>query len=199
MRYLTQIQLGMLLGLLSLGVAAHPPEEVEASNFQEARMEGQLWTTYALNTHLNPFDLKVDIDNDTAIIEGEVDENVKKELAEQIALSVNGIEDVDNRIKVIEDLDVASASEGEDEGRSFGDRVSDATVTASVKSKLLWNSDTAGLSIDVDTENGVVELEGKAESEASRELAERLAANTDGVHEVVNNIVVESAQQARAN
>lgn len=199
MRYLTQIQLGMLVGLLSLGVAAHPPEEEEAGNFQEARMEGQLWTTYALNTHLNPFDLKVDVDNDTAIIEGEVDESVKKELAEQIALSVNGIEDVDNRIKVIEDLDVASASEGEDEDRSFGDRVSDATVTASVKSKLLWNRDTAGLSIDVDTENGIVELEGKAESEASRELAERLAANTDGVHEVVNNIVVESAQQARAN
>lgn len=199
MRYQTLIQLGMMLGLLSLGVTAHPHEEDEAGNFQEARMEGQLWTTYALNTHLNPFQLKVDVDNDTAILEGKVDEDVKKELAEQIALSVNGIENVDNRIEVVKDLDVASSSEHEDEGRSFGDRVSDATVTASVKSKLLWNRNTTGLSIDVDTRDGVVELEGEAESEASRELAERLAANTDGVVDVVNNIEVVTTQQAQAH
>lgn len=202
MRHLTWIQLAVVLGALTFGVPALAHEDHdddEAGNLAEARMEGQVWTTFMLNEHLNPFELKVDVDNSTAILEGDVDRNVNRELAEQIALSVDGIDDVDNRIEVVKDLEVAASDEEEDRDRSFGDRVSDATTTASVKSKLLWNRDTAGLSINVSTENGVVELEGEADSEASKELAGRLAANTDGVRDVVNRIEVMSGQQAQVN
>lgn len=190
MRYRTFIQLVMILALVALGLPAHADTDEQASDFAEARMEGQIWATFALNEHLNPFDLKVDVDNDTAILEGEVDESVKKELAGQIALSVDGIDDVDNRIEVVEDSTAGSSGRDGTEERTFGDRVRDATTTASVKSKLLWNQDTAGLSINVTTENGVVELDGEADSEASKDLAEQIAANTDGVREVVNNIEV---------
>ena len=180
---------GLLLAvLLSLPVLAHA--DAEASGFQEARMEGQLWATYALNEHLNPFDLSVEVDNDTAILTGTVKQDVSKALAEQIALSVDGIESVDNRITVDEAVADASGEEMS-ASRSFGDRVSDATTTAAVKSKLLWNRETSGLAIEVETENGVVELSGEAEAEANKELAERLAANTRGVERVINNIEIE--------
>lgn len=199
MRHQTWIKLAMVFALLAGGLTAHAGDDEEVSNLTEARLEGQIWTTFALNQHLNPFDLKVDVDSKTAIIEGEVDESVKSELAEQIALSVNGIDDVDNRIEVSEDMQVVSSSDDKEKDPSFRDRVTDATTTASVKSKLLWNRDTAGLSINVDTRGGIVKLEGEAESDASKDLAEKLAANTDGVRDVINNIEVVSRQQAQAD
>lgn len=111
-------------------------------------------------------------------------------LAEQIALSIDDIDKVDNRIQVLDEVPEAAKRVVEEGERGFGDRVRDATTTASVKSRLLWNRNTAGLAIKVSTENGVVRLEGEADSSASRDQAGRLAANTDGVDEVINNIEV---------
>lgn len=157
----------------------------------EARLEGQLWATYSLNRHLNPFDLEVDVEGDTAVLVGEVEDPVQKELASQIALGTDGIENVDNRIEVVQGQEVERHA-GDDDERGFGDRVSDLSTTASVKSKLLWNRNTGGMSVDVSTKNGHVVLEGTADSEAGKDLAGRLAANTDGVRDVDNRLVVKS-------
>lgn len=201
MKHRKPIQIGLLLGLLLIGLPAlaGDNDNEKVSELTEARMEGQLWATFALNRHLDPFHLTVDVDNDIATLEGEVDETAKKELAEQIALSVDGIDRVENKVQVNQKLAASSPPADGDGKRSFGDRVSDATTTATIKSKLLWNQSTSGLSINVDTENGVVELEGEADSEASRDLAEQLAINTDDVVDVINNIKVVHSKQARAN
>lgn len=154
----------------------------------EARMEGQIWMAYALNEHLSAFDLDVEVEGSKAIILGKVEEAVLKDLAEEVAHGVDGIDSVDNRIEVT--ASATRADRGDDSDRSFRVRISDATTTATVKSKLLWNSNTGGLGIDVSTEKGNVSLEGEADSESSKALAERLAANTDGVHSVDNRIRV---------
>lgn len=160
----------------------------------EARMEGQLWMAYALNEHLSAFDLDIEVNQSEAIILGQVEEDVQKDLAEKIARGMDGIDSVENRIAVV---DSASRRDLDDDSdRSFGDRVADATTTATVKSKLLWNRNTGGLEINVSTDNGNVALEGEADSEASKALAERLAANTDGVHSVDNRIrVIEASPE----
>lgn len=192
------VLIGMIVGLLSIGapaVADRDADCIEADTtpaFSDALIEGRLWATYALNQHLNPFDIKVDVKGDTVTLEGQVDEEVKKDLAGQIALSIDDIEKVDNRIQVVDEVPETAMRVARDGERGFGDRVRDATTTASVKSKLLWNRNTAGLAIKVSTENGIVRLEGEADSSASRELAERLAANTDGVDEVINDIKVKA-------
>lgn len=186
----------MALLLVATPLRAGEADDQEPGKLEQARIEGQLWATYALNRHLNPFDIDVEVEQRTAILEGEVDQEVKKELAEQIALSVDGIEDVDNRLDVNDEWRDSAVADAESGDRSFGTRVQDATLTATVKSKLLWNRSTAGLSINVSTENGVVELVGEAESDASRELAERLAANTEGVTDVINQIEVVEKRQA---
>lgn len=160
----------------------------------EARLEGQLWATYSLNRHLNPFDLDVEVDGETAILAGKVEDPVQKDLAAQIALGTDGIEDVDNRIEVDQDIEVSRESGYEERG--FGDRVSDLNTTARVKSKLLWNRNTSGFSANVSTKDGHVVLEGKADSEAGKDLAGRLAANTEGVKGVSNRIVVEPESES---
>ena len=152
----------------------------------EARIEGQIVATYALNRHLNPFEFDVDVDGNTVILTGEVDESIDKDLAEQVALGVDGVKKVKNNIKVNEDYQRKPKKTKQERG--FGDAVSDATTTASVKSMLLWNGNTDGMDINVDTMNGVVTLTGTVDNSAEKELAERLAANTDGVRDVENKL-----------
>jgi osmotically-inducible protein OsmY len=176
----------MALLVLTGGAAvAHERDIGEAVN--DARLEGQLWASYALNRHLNPFKLDVEVKDGKATVSGKVEESVQRDLAGQIAVGINGIDEVDNRITVVKDGDIrhVPGTAGE-----FGERIKDATTTATVKSKLLWNRNTEGLAINVSTENGVVTLHGKSDSDASKQLAERLAANTDGVVKVKNELTV---------
>ena len=62
----------------------------------------------------------------------------------------------------------------------------DATLTARIKTELLMNTNTSGLSIDVDSSRNEVTLTGEVNSDAEKDLAEKIAKNTsDNV--VVNN------------
>lgn len=182
----------LIIAALSLGGPAPAQENGDKSMGEvanEARLEGQLWATYSLNRHLNPFEIGVDVEGDTAILTGEVEDPVQKDLAEQIALGTKGIARVENRIEVAKET--GAAKRDEEGGRDLRARVGDLTTTATVRSRLLWNRNMRPLGIDVSTEDGRVILEGKADSEAARELAGQLAANTEGVAGVDNRIVVD--------
>jgi len=182
-----------LLALLMLGSGMGVAEDRDISEaLNDARLEGQLWTSYALNRHLNPFDLKVEVRDGTAVVSGKVEESVQRDLAKEIALGINGIERVDNRIEVASDQAIRRSTDGE---RHFGNRVSDATTTATVKSKLLWNRNTEGLAITVSTTGGTVTLEGEVDSDANRQLAERIAANTEGVTGVNNRLQIKEGSR----
>ncbi len=185
----TAVALALSLGL-NPAIASDKPLEQSVS---EARLEGQIATAILFNRHLNPFEISVDVEGDTAILTGTVDESIDKELAERVALNAEGIARVDNRISV----DHAwRAKPRTNQDRHFGDRVGDATTTATVKSRLLWNQGTSGLSINVDTSDGHVSLSGEVESLAEKELAGRIALDNDGVNSVDNRIRVTGAKQS---
>lgn len=173
----------------AIGATSLASAESLSADISEGRKEGQIIGAYTLNRHLNPFKIDVDVEGTTALLSGEVEEAVDKDLAEQIALGVDGVDKVDNQIKVNPDYKPVAKAKGE---QDFGEVVSDATITASVKSKLLWNEHTDGLDINVDTRAGNVTLTGVADSTASKELAERLAVNTEGVRDVTNDLRVET-------
>jgi len=73
---------------------------------------------------------------------------------------------------------------------TVGAYVDDASITTSVKAKMLENKDVAGTSISVETLNGTVMLSGFAKSALERSTAETLAMNTKGVKMVKNEIAV---------
>lgn len=164
-----------------------------AGQLAEARQEGSIWTAFALNRHLSPFKLDVDVEQGTAILKGKVENEVDRELAERIALDIEGIDKVDNQLQV----DSAVAGEPGSRG-ALAQRFEDATLTATVKSKLLWSSVTEALHIDVDTRDGVVTLKGRAQSPEAKELAGSLATNTDGVITVNNLISISAADSIAA-
>ena len=157
----------------------------------DARQETQIWTTYALSPHLRANDLKVSVHDGKATITGNVDEEVSKDLAREIALGVNGIKEVDNQIKVQLDANPKRSS-------NYGETVDDITITAAVKSKLFW-SKYVYLATKVETKNGNVSLSGTVDSKEARDVAGRLAANTRGVTNVKNQIAVKDKEDDKSN
>ncbi|VXD03869.1 Osmotically-inducible protein OsmY, contains BON domain [Pseudomonas sp. 8Z] len=184
---LPALTLALVFGTAPL--ASHAAETELEQQLVAARQEGSIWTAFALNRHLNPFKLKVDVKDNRATLNGRVESNVQKDLAEQVALSVEGIEAVDNRIEID-----PAINEGNPPG--LVQRLDDATLAATVKSKLLWNSDTRGLNIQVRSENGAITLSGNAQTPAAKELAGELAENTEGVSEVFNHLSISTADSS---
>ncbi|WPO99834.1 BON domain-containing protein [Pseudomonas sp. HR96] len=175
---------GTTLALLGLApIAAQAASGDIAGQLAAARQEGSIWTSFALNKHLSPFALSVKVNQGTAVLEGKVENEVDRQLAEQIALDTSGINKVDNRLTV----DPALAEQAPAR-QPIAQKLEDATLTATIKSKLLWNSITQGLDISVDTVAGVVTLKGHAQTVDAKQLAGQLAKDTDGVY-VVNNLI----------
>ena len=75
-------------------------------------------------------------------------------------------------------------------GKTAGENVDDATITASVKSKLVADKAANLTRVDVDTTRGTVYLNGSVETSEQKARAEQLAWQASGVKSVVNNLQV---------
>jgi osmotically-inducible protein OsmY len=151
-------------------------------------LESKISTTYALNEHLNPFDLSVDVKDGVAILGGNVDSSVQKSLAVEIVKGIEGIKSVKDNIKI-------DPPSGKEEPSGFMTNVRNAGMVARVKSNLLWNRETSGMDIDVDADGGTVTLKGKVASEVEKKLAVQLAENTSGVSRVKDRLTVQKEKE----
>jgi hypothetical protein len=75
-------------------------------------------------------------------------------------------------------------------GKSVGNAIDDATITARVKTALLNDPEIAGLKIDVDTFKGVVTLSGSVQSPSHATKAMAIAMRTPGVTDVKSTLQV---------
>jgi osmotically-inducible protein OsmY len=75
-------------------------------------------------------------------------------------------------------------------GKSVGETIDDATITARVKTTLLNDPDVGGMRIDVDTFKGVVTLSGAVKSPGERDKAVAVARRVGGVKEVKSTLQV---------
>ncbi len=110
---------------------------------------------------------------------GFVDNAQQKEQATKVARSVTGVKEVRNDLRVSTKPD-ATAGQGYD----------DSMLTASVKAKLMENSDTKAHQINVGTEKGVVQLTGFVDSTAMKTKAGEIARSVDGVKQVRNDLEI---------
>jgi hyperosmotically inducible periplasmic protein len=77
-------------------------------------------------------------------------------------------------------------------GKTVGQSMSDASITAAVQSKLTGDRISNFTRVDVDTEAGVVNLSGIVLSNDQRKRAEELARQVNGVVRVNNNLQVQN-------
>jgi len=75
-------------------------------------------------------------------------------------------------------------------GKTAGQNVDDANLTASVKANLVADKASNLTRIDVDTNNGIVYLNGTVDSPQQKARAEQLAGQVQGVKKVVNNLQI---------
>lgn len=162
--------------------------ETTGKKFIDGWREGKIETAYLLNEYLNPFDIDVDVKGSTAYLKGEVKTEIERELAREIAFGIEGINSVKNDIKLLKSEPAVSGVTKVK--NSFARAIEDASITASIKTKLINSRSIKSLNIDVDTEDANVLLKGVVGTDQEKELVERIAYNTKGVNSVQNNIAV---------
>jgi hyperosmotically inducible protein len=69
-----------------------------------------------------------------------------------------------------------------------GDKMGDAAITAKVKTALMADPDVKAMQIDVDTHDGVVTLNGRADQGNNVDKAVQIARGIDGVKSVDNRM-----------
>ena len=78
-------------------------------------------------------------------------------------------------------------------GRTLGENIDDGAITTSVKAKLAAEKISTLTRIDVDTNQGVVALNGTVQTADMRARAEQIARQVKGVRDVINNLRVQAA------
>ena len=164
-------------------------------------IQGKLEGAILLNKHLNPAEIKTEVKNQTVLLTGNVDTEIEKDLAEEIAKSIEGVKEVENKLTIRPDEfkkdkeKTAKDTSSENQEREFTQKIKDASITASVKLKLLANSNTDGSDINVNTRRQVVTLKGNVESTKEKDLAEKIAMNTEDVLKVTNELEVNTSTE----
>jgi hyperosmotically inducible protein len=124
-------------------------------------------------------------------------EQVEKNLKDTGEALRQGAEQVEEGAqKVGQSLENTAEKVGREVGPIAEEVLSDATITAKVKAKLIADPEINPFYIDVDTVDGVVTLNGKVGSANVSAEAEKLAKLTDGVKKVNNVIQVAGAEPA---
>lgn len=167
-----------LLAILVCGPVAR------ADAVQDATVAAKLETAFLFNEHLNPFEIKTSAKDGTVTLEGAVQTQVQKDLAESIAKAVSGVKQVVNRIEV------ASGALPETRADEWSMQVNDATVTASVLTRLSGVKDVDPSGVHVTTQGGVVTLSGEVTSEEQKKRVEEIARHTRGVRKVIDKVQV---------
>lgn len=174
--------LGQVVPTRTVAADSECTQDVTASDTWIAT---RLEAAYLFNPHLNNLSIDTQVTNGDVLLSGTVRSDIDRDLAEEIARSLDDVKSVRNSLEVREDLEAASASNS-----GFLQKVKDATTTAQVKTRLISNGNIPARDIDVDTENNVVRLSGEVGSDTERQLAEFIARNTAGVQSVSNKLEI---------
>jgi hyperosmotically inducible protein len=125
---------------------------------------------------------QVDVKEGIVTLSGEADSEVQKDLTEQYTKDIDGVKGVINILKVVVPT--------QEEDRSLGDKVDDASITAQIKAALLIHRSTSALKTNVHTKDGVVKLEGEARNMAEKDLVTKIVRDIHGVRDVNNQMAI---------
>lgn len=162
----------LLTGLLTACATTQSPSTQLSDSAIATKVKAKLTG----DPEINPFNVDVDVDEGVVRLSGKVADWQTRAEAEKLAVNTRGVKYVEN------DLEIGKTT--------FGQRVSDATLTTKVKAKLTGDPEINPFNINVDTEDGVVTLLGRVPTQSDRDEAERLARNTKGVRDVDNRLKV---------
>jgi osmotically-inducible protein OsmY len=126
----------------------------------------------------------------TVTLRGEATSAAQKDLTTEYARDVEGVKNVKNEMTVLTAAKKPGKTTIGEKIDSIGEKIDDASITALVKTTLLYHRSTSALKTTVETKDGTVKLGGKARNAAEKDLATKLVSDVHGVKKVNNNMTV---------
>jgi osmotically-inducible protein OsmY len=154
------------------------PEQAELS---DGWIATKVRTKLLLSGNVSAVKTDVAVNDGVVRLTGTADNLAQKELTGAYVAEIKGVKSVDNQITV---------PQPPKETRTISDRIDDASITAQVKYALHAHESTSALETNVTTKDGVVAVQGEAESPAERALVTHLASKVRGVKSVRNEMTV---------
>ena len=188
------------------------PREIPKRTRGDAEIEAAVRDAFATDRNLSSSDIDVvSVDDGIVTLDGDAVTMTAHARALQTAFRVPGVlglkasidsPDVLSETEMIahasaQKLPAPSLAMEAAKPASFGGTLRDWWITATTKMRLIGNTTTPALDIDVDTENGAVTLFGLVPSSAARAAAEAEATAVAGVTGVRNELqIVQADRQA---
>ncbi|MEM5551028.1 BON domain-containing protein [Pseudoalteromonas sp. NEC-BIFX-2020_002] len=177
-----------IIAALVLGTTAMSAQASSWENeSKDAWIDGKAETVLLMNTNLNNFDINTDVKNGKVVLTGKVESELDKELAEELVLSLDGVLGVNNELTVVKNAEI---KHNDNDNDSVESDLTDAKISTVITTRYLFNSEVGGTDIDVDTDKGVVTLNGTVDSDAEKQLAVKIAKNAEDVRDVVDNLTI---------
>jgi hyperosmotically inducible protein len=137
-------------------------------------------TALAADPVTDAIKIDLEVDRDTVQLNGWVDTEEERARAEEVARSIKGVASVKNNLKL------------QPHDRTAGEYVDDKVLIAEVKAALADDPVAQALTIDIESDHGVISLGGHVDSDAEREAALNAAKKVAGVVKVIDNLDVRS-------
>jgi hyperosmotically inducible protein len=151
---------------------------VQASKMDD-RIESSAKKSYVFINYLKNDDIKIQSSDGAVTLTGIVSEESHKSLARETVAGLPGVKTVDNKLEVKGEVPAEN---------------SDAWLTTKVKSILLFHRNVSAMT-EVKTKDGIVTLQGKATSQAQKDLTTEYAKDVEGVKDVKNEMVVSGSSK----
>lgn len=172
------MQRASLFFACSLWVVSLPGIATATQACSDPCLKAAIASLYMRSPFLSPFEIAISVHDATVTLEGVVADANERDLAVEIARSIEGIREV------VDYLEIDPDSRAEPAGAVPACDADDAPLAERVRSQLYWNRNTHGLSLQVTASNGVVTLQGEVASRSEAALARLIALNTCGVSQV---------------
>ncbi|MGD0020774.1 MAG: BON domain-containing protein [Smithellaceae bacterium] len=140
----------------------------------DSRIESSAKQSYVFKTYLQNDDINIQSKDGAVTLTGTVSEESHKSLAQETVAGLPGVKSVDNKLEI----------KGTPPPKN-----SDAWITTKVKTMLLFHQNVSSMT-EVNTTNGIVTLQGKANSMAQKDLTTEYAKDVEGVKGVKNEMTI---------
>lgn len=173
------------LGCAATGPSEAPRQDSLADDVRNATRVAKVHVALLDQLGADALTVRAEVVADRATLRGDVEKRSTQELAEEIALSVAGIERVDNRIRYV-DPTAGDESVLEQAARTTSDEVGDAALETRVNIKLLGELGRHALGLEVEATEGVVSLRGTVPDRERKRVALKATRSVSGVEKVID-------------
>lgn len=163
--------LALLVKGLGVNAASNPDKKIESSAKNSVMFKD----------YLSDDTIRVKSEQGVVTLTGTVSSPAHKSMAEKTVENVAGVKSVNNQLAV--------------QGGQV-EESSDGWIETKVKTTLLFHRNVNGLKTRVAVKDGIVTLQGEAESSAQKDLTTEYAKDIDGVKYVNNDMVVKTTSKS---